>query len=441
MQILETIWKVIPWSDINSENWGSAFSLLFSSLPLWQAIVFMILFARLTDYLHYKKGIIKLPNVKPPLPPEPTPALDVGIVVPARNEEKRIHLCLRSILRSTGLWRLRIVAVNDRSSDGTKALMEDAAKESKTLATESNSNPFEVINIEELPADWIGKPHACWTGANKLKLWSGGPPEFILFTDGDTIFHERAIFEAALHMKRNDIDFLTAFPRPEFHSRTEGAFLSLFAMLINFFSKPWSMSQKRGKNHMGIGAFMMVRSSTYFKLGGHQTIKYNITEDLKLSLLFRGAGYKCAVALAQDRLSLRWGDGLVATWKGLLKNTFAAFDYSFIKTVLGCFGVLLIFLSPWIALLADQFTTILALVNLAILFFMHYALSKELGGSAISNFLLNPIMALCFCALSLFSAVKAIGDGGIQWRDRFYPLGQLKRQKLTVRKAFNQAKK
>jgi hypothetical protein len=293
-----------------------------------------------------------------------------------------------------------------------------------------------VVNIDQLPADWIGKPHACWQGAMTLREWPGGPPEFILFTDGDVIFHERALFEAALHMKRKNLDFITAFPRPEFHSHVEGAFLSFFAMMINFFSKPWAMDQRGGKNHIGIGAFIMVRTSSYFKLGGHQAIKYNIPEDLKLALLFRGAKLPCAVVMADDRLSLRWGDGFVATWRGLLKNVFAAFEYSLLRTIAGCFAVCLIYVSPWMSLFADQFTAILAVGNLMQLALMHYFLAKELGSQPVSIFLLSPIMALSFCALALTSAYKTITEGGILWRDRFYPLRLLKRQKLSIKNAF-----
>ena len=55
---------------------------------------------------------------------------DLTVIVPACNEEQAIETTLRSLLASTGV-RLQIVAVNDRSTDRTGALMEAIAAEAK----------------------------------------------------------------------------------------------------------------------------------------------------------------------------------------------------------------------------------------------------------------------------------------------------------------------
>src|SRR5437868_3642634 len=98
------------------------------------------------------------------------PAL--SIVVPARNEADQIRACLNSLL-SLDYLNLEIVAVNDRSTDTTGAIMDEIAAADPRLR---------VVHVTELPPRWLGKTHAMWVGA------SAANGEWILFTDGDVIF-------------------------------------------------------------------------------------------------------------------------------------------------------------------------------------------------------------------------------------------------------------
>src|SRR3954469_11809029 len=52
----------------------------------------------------------------------------VSIIVPARNEEKTIEQCLRSLL-SLDYSNYEVIAVNDRSTDRTGEIMERVAAE------------------------------------------------------------------------------------------------------------------------------------------------------------------------------------------------------------------------------------------------------------------------------------------------------------------------
>jgi cellulose synthase/poly-beta-1,6-N-acetylglucosamine synthase-like glycosyltransferase len=56
------------------------------------------------------------PDALPAMPANECP--DLTVVIPARDEEAAIGACLRSLVASTGL-RLQIIAVDDRSDDGT----------------------------------------------------------------------------------------------------------------------------------------------------------------------------------------------------------------------------------------------------------------------------------------------------------------------------------
>src|SRR5207249_3262976 len=57
-----------------------------------------------------------------PSGPEPAPAASVDVIVPARDEESRLGPCLDSLLAQTHR-PARILVVDDRSTDGTAALV------------------------------------------------------------------------------------------------------------------------------------------------------------------------------------------------------------------------------------------------------------------------------------------------------------------------------
>src|SRR6185503_9698987 len=81
----------------------------------------------------------------------------------------RIEETMRSLLGQKGV-DLEILAVDDRSTDGTWQILQ------KMAARDSRIKPIRVI---ELPDRWLGKCHACHLGASNAR------GEWILFTDAD----------------------------------------------------------------------------------------------------------------------------------------------------------------------------------------------------------------------------------------------------------------
>src|SRR5271157_3825716 len=92
-------------------------------------------------------------------------AVEVSVIVPARNEEENIATCLRSLFGQAGV-SYEVIVVDDHSTDRTRAIAEGF--------------PVRVIGADPLPAGWNGKCNACSTGAKAAK------GKWLLFTDADT---------------------------------------------------------------------------------------------------------------------------------------------------------------------------------------------------------------------------------------------------------------
>jgi cellulose synthase/poly-beta-1,6-N-acetylglucosamine synthase-like glycosyltransferase len=104
-------------------------------------------------------GMLRIPDISHTEwdlnPASPVPR--VSIIVPARNEEENIAKTLTQLL-ALDYPNYEIIAVDDRSTDRTGEIMDSVA------ADNNASRLLKVIHVEALPAGWLGKAHAMWTG-------------------------------------------------------------------------------------------------------------------------------------------------------------------------------------------------------------------------------------------------------------------------------------
>ena len=108
-----------------------------------------------------------------------TPSGDprVSVIVPARNEEESIGATLRQLL-VLDYSNYEIIAVNDRSTDRTGAIMDEVFAEIGVIertglapqaVADRSVRPtrLRVIHVSELPSGWLGKTHAMWTAGQQ----------------------------------------------------------------------------------------------------------------------------------------------------------------------------------------------------------------------------------------------------------------------------------
>ena len=74
----------------------------------------------------------------------------LSVIVPACNEAAQLEPAVRTIM-AQDYPELEIILVDDRSSDGTGALIDGLAREDARVR---------AIHIDKLPDGWLGKVHA-----------------------------------------------------------------------------------------------------------------------------------------------------------------------------------------------------------------------------------------------------------------------------------------
>ncbi len=189
----------------------------------------------------------------------------VAVVVPARNEANAIGDLLSALRR-----QLRdgdeLVVVDDHSTDET-------AHVARRLGAQ-------VITAPDLPAGWLGKPHACWTGA----LATSAPT--LLFVDADVTPAADLLDRMGAAVESHSESIVSVQP---WH-RTVGA-VEQASMLCNVTalmgSGAFTIAADRVSSTVAFGPVLAADRGLYERVGGHRAVRSMHTEDIGLA---RAAG-------------------------------------------------------------------------------------------------------------------------------------------------------
>jgi len=382
-----------------------------SGVSFWVALfAFVVSAAKLGEALYAARKVPTLVAKKPAGVPSGLPRL--SIVVPARDEESGLDNSLGSVL-AQDYPALEVVLVDDRSSDGTGQVMDQAA-----IGREN----VRVVHIEELPEGWLGKNHAVYLGA---ALADG---EWLLFTDADVRFRRDTVRRAIAYAEGHDLDHLTLVPDLDLKGywlRSAVAFFYVAFLLYRGYYRANIPSSKTG---VGIGAFNLIRSRAYEEIGTYRAFALRPDDDLSLGARVKSLGLRQRVLGGHGLLSVEWYGSLGALVRGVEKNVFPALDYSLLK-VAGYFsGLLTVTVWPFAGVFLTQGPTRLLCLGAAAAQLGAYAVVNRFLGWRIFPLALGyPACALLFSGVIVRSTALALLRGGIYWRGTFYPLSLLKR--------------
>lgn len=381
------------------------------------ALLAMVWLSRVLDAA---LGMPQVPDLLQPAwdrPAEPGSAPWVSIIVPARNEAESIERCLRSLL-ALEYPDYEIQAVDDRSTDATGEIMDRVA------ASQPQPARLKVVHVRELPPGWLGKTHAMWTAAGQA---SG---EWLLFTDGDIFFRPDTLRRVMACVLQKQIDHMVLLPTMEVSTPGESMMIGFFQVMFTFGHRPWKVSDPRTKDHLGAGAFNLVRRSVYEAVGGYQRLRLAVVDDMKLGQMVKESGYRQSVAFGRDLIRLHWAPGALGVVDNLTKNAFAVMNFNLAKTLGAAFLMLVLNLGPWLGLaLASAWGRLgygLAVLAIALLYL---GMSWYSSISAL-YFVTNPVGALMFAYILGRSAFLTLVRGGVLWRGTLYSLEELRRGRV-----------
>jgi len=359
----------------------------------------------------------------------------VSIIVPARNEAESIRDTLLQLL-ALDYSNYEIIAVNDRSSDETGQIMDEVAGLSgaDTLArVPAASTPekyadrsvrptrLKVIHVSELPSGWLGKTHAMWTAGQQAT------GDWLLFTDADVLFKPDAVRRAVAYAEAERADHVVLFPRMIMKRPGEKMMIAFFQALFVFGHRPWKVADPDARDHMGVGAFNLVRRSVYDAVGTYRALRMEVLDDMKLGKVVKNGGFAQRNVFGEDLISLRWAKGAFGIVNNLTKNFFAVLSFQWPRTVASIIGLGCLNLGPFLGVwLAHGWARLPYAIALASLFLIYYGMSTRSAVPAY-YFFLHPVSTTLFMYTLLRSMIHTFSNDGIVWRGTRYPLEELRK--------------
>lgn len=356
-------------------------------------------------------GAVRLPWLKDFSAATDSECPRISLIFAARDEQEKLPFALATLLE-IDYPQLEIIAVDDRSTDATARILDDFAATHRRL---------QVVHIPELPAGWLGKPHALQKG------YEASTGDWLLFTDADVKFKSDTLRRTITLLRRLNFDHLTLFGDVEMIGFWERALIPFFGMFFQFAIQPHKVSNPRSNAYVGVGAFQMLKRSVYEACGTHRRLALEVVDDVKLGKIVKMGAFRSGVAIAQDAVSVRWHAGLTNLIRGVEKNFFAAAQFSPLVALAQFLALLLFNVVPFAGVsLGHGWVRILSAICVFVPLCFLASVDFVMGVSPFYCLTL-PLGAVMFAYMLLRSTFITLKQGGIVWRGTFYKLEELRR--------------
>lgn len=325
----------------------------------------------------------------------------VSVLVPARNEEKNIENCLKSIT-SFDYPDYEIIILDDGSTDNTYKILEEYKSKNINL---------KILKGTQTPEDWFGKNWACY----QLAMAAEG--DILIFTDADNWHRKDAISSTIENMNAYNLDFLSAFPQQITKTLAEKIFVPIVDLIIYSFLILWTtLFLKSSIFAAANGQWIAVRRSAYFKVGGHSVVKSSIVEDIELSREFKKNGFRILTTAGTDIVFGRMYHNFSEILNGFSKNMYYILGGN-LFILLGI--VLLLLLTgifPYISFFfVDRL--IIPIISVSLIIIWRGILSVRFKSNLFINTILSPLSILFLIYIALHSYFKT-RFGKVEWKGR-----------------------
>lgn len=340
----------------------------------------------------------------------PTGRARVTVVVPARNEAENIRESLGSLLRQEYAGPLRVVLVDDNSTDGTGEI----------AAGLDASERLAIIKGKSLPAGWSGK---MWAVHQGLAHEAARTADYVLLTDADVVHEPSHVAALVAKAERDGLDLVSEMVRLHCTTAAESAlipaFVFFFAMLYPF---AW-VNDARKRTAGAAGGTMLVRRAALDEVEGVTRIGARLIDDCALAKELKVAGRRIWLGHSERAVSTRVYAKARDVWNMIARTAYEQLGRSLLL-LLGCVvGMALLYFAPvLLAIAAHGVARWLGIAAWLLMAACFQPTLRRYGRSPLWGLALPGIAAFYLCA-TVDSAVRYYRGHGGGWKERVYPEG------------------
>ncbi|MCK5566782.1 MAG: glycosyltransferase [Actinomycetia bacterium] len=334
----------------------------------------------------------------------------ISVLIPARNEEDNIKRCINSLLKQD-YTNFEILVLDDGSTDNTAEIVNELIKKDPRIR---------LYYGKPLARGWLGKSYAC----QQLAGYAKG--QYFLFVDADTLHFPTSVSSSVACLLKYEIDALSVFPKQimvTFPERMVIPFANF--MIMGFMPLALIRKSRRAIFCTAIGQFMLFKREVYEAIGGHESVKGKILEDVIISKQVKRCGYKFMIFDGSINLYCRMYHNFSEIVSGYSKVLFSSFDYSITMISTAIVLIAAIYLMPFImfplGIIFDWQQIYVNIIALQIIFILitRIMLSIRFRMKAV-DILLYPLSVIYLLSLAVNSVLQFKFNIGVCWKGRTY---------------------
>jgi hopene-associated glycosyltransferase HpnB len=281
------------------------------------------------------------------VPARPSHAEPVTVVVPARDEAPVIAEALGSLLRQDYPGDLRIIVVDDGSSDGTGDIARSLQGSPLPRAGEVGAPRRErvVLDGKPRPPGWSGKLWALAQG-----IAEADSDEFVLLTDADIARDPRHVATLVAQAERHDLDLVSEMVALACDTPAERAMVPAFVYFFQLVYPFGWVNDPLRATAAGAGGTMLIRRRALRRIGGIAAVRGALIDDVALAAAVKRGG---RIWLSHSGLarSIRAYPGIADIWRMVARTAYVQLRLSPLLLAGTVLGMALTFLAPPLAAL------------------------------------------------------------------------------------------
>ena len=253
---------------------------------------------------------LRTPPATPLCPDEP-----VSVLLPLRNEARRVEPGLRALIQALDYCRnaIELVVLDDESDDGTADVVRRVVGDDPRVRVMAGATP---------PPGWLGKTWAC----QQLSAAADPQSAVYVFVDADVVLAPHALASAVAQLRESGLDLVCPYPRQEAHSPAERLVQPLLQWSwLTTLPLRRAESSPRPSLSAANGQFLVIDAAAYRRAGAHAAVRGAVLDDLALVRAVKSAGGTGGVTDGTHLATCRMYDGWPALREGYTKSLWSAF--------------------------------------------------------------------------------------------------------------------
>lgn len=352
----------------------------------------------------------------------------ISVVVPVRNEEAKIARCLESLARQD-YPNFEIIVIDDRSTDGSGQIIKELA---------AGHPCIKVIPGRKSRPGWLGKCNALDHGTPQAK------GEWLVFSDADTFHYPNSLRDAigaAINYKADMISFM---PVQELYSFAERVIMPALIGSFLMGDPTNKINDPQSSRAYAYGQYIMVKRTTYDAIGGHESVKDQILDDISIGRVTKEKGFAVTACDGRPLYTVRMYTSFSEVWNGWTKNAYALINCNpvslagVIVLLNACLAAPFLLLAVALLnptgvsqLLPSQVMWAILSLQFACMIVWYIRSTVFYKGLNPLYFFFLPLGAVLTSALYLNSAYCFITGKQVKWKDRDYSVDSTQRVKTT----------